>query len=241
MRFRVLLLAAALAPLPASASMTECTIEATPDHVVVRGPGGDVRLDVTGEDARVEPVSGEDIDQDDAIEIVVRTREPEGGYRYRVTRCGETPSPGPEFTARYPVVFERARHDRMIFAMKDTRFAVLPELADVATQERVLPTRRLALAGPKFQDWGGRRRADYDREIRDARERLTPARIRQFRAGTLGDDSERSFVAARVLQVALSYLNSGREAQAWKELDREWPADDVERVKAAILDASSRG
>jgi hypothetical protein len=45
----------------------------------------------------------------------------------------------------------------------------------------------------------------------------------------------------RVLEIVWDYLYSGREQEAWRELEDMWPASDFERIRAAILDASARG
>jgi hypothetical protein len=45
----------------------------------------------------------------------------------------------------------------------------------------------------------------------------------------------------RVLEIVWSYLYSGREQEAWRELQDMWPANDLDRIRAAILDARARG
>jgi hypothetical protein len=44
-----------------------------------------------------------------------------------------------------------------------------------------------------------------------------------------------------ILKVVLSYLYSGREQQAWRELNEMWPASDVQRIKNLILKTRGDG
>jgi hypothetical protein len=43
------------------------------------------------------------------------------------------------------------------------------------------------------------------------------------------------------LEIAWSYLYSGREQEAWKALEQMWPADDVGRIRGEIARARERG
>ena len=46
---------------------------------------------------------------------------------------------------------------------------------------------------------------------------------------------------AKILEIVWGYLYSGREQQAWRTLAEMWPAADVARIRAAILNARVRG
>jgi hypothetical protein len=48
-------------------------------------------------------------------------------------------------------------------------------------------------------------------------------------------------VKTKVLEIACSYLYSGREAEAWHALADMWPAFDVERIRSAISKARAHG
>jgi hypothetical protein len=48
-------------------------------------------------------------------------------------------------------------------------------------------------------------------------------------------------VKTKVLEIACSYLYSGREAEAWHALADMWPASDVERIRSAISKARAHG
>jgi VWFA-related protein len=45
----------------------------------------------------------------------------------------------------------------------------------------------------------------------------------------------------KVLEIVWSYLNSGRDQEAWGALDGMWPREDLGRIRAAILNAQAHG
>lgn len=48
-------------------------------------------------------------------------------------------------------------------------------------------------------------------------------------------------VKAQALEIVWAYLYSGREQQAWAALAQMWPASDVERIRAIIINARKNG
>jgi hypothetical protein len=48
-------------------------------------------------------------------------------------------------------------------------------------------------------------------------------------------------VKTKVLEIVWCYLYSGREEEAWHTLADMWPAEDVDRIRAAVLQARARG
>ncbi len=96
----------------------------------------------------------------------------------------------------------------------------------------------------EFQD-------EFDREISRIRKELDSAGLSDFKNsdGRLSPDVplpiERLHrlrgVKARVLEIAWSYLYSGREPEAWRALAEMWPADDVARIHVEIVNARARG
>jgi hypothetical protein len=94
----------------------------------------------------------------------------------------------------------------------------------------------------------------FDQQIADLRAQLDARELRDFKNsdGRLAATSASSFeglrdnnrlqgVKLKVLQIVWSYLYSGREQQAWHSLDDLWPPADVDRIRAAILQARDRG
>src|SRR5712692_2988759 len=91
----------------------------------------------------------------------------------------------------------------------------------------------------------------FDQKIDDERAKLDPQGLGDFKnsdgklalAGAAPDDRliRLRSVKAKVLEIAWSYLYSGREQEAWRSLAEMWPAADFDRIRAAVLNARSRG
>jgi len=91
----------------------------------------------------------------------------------------------------------------------------------------------------------------FDREIAGLRKELDSDGLRDFKSsdGKLSPNASFSAerlhhlrgVKAKILEIVCGYLYSGREQQAWSALTEMWPAADVARIHAAILNARARG
>ena len=91
----------------------------------------------------------------------------------------------------------------------------------------------------------------YDKLIAQVRAGLDPQGLVDFKESdgrpmtriTMPMDALRRLVKTKikVLEIVWCYLNSGREQDAWKALAETWPAEDVDRIRTAILDAQARG
>lgn len=75
----------------------------------------------------------------------------------------------------------------------------------------------------------------YDSEIALARAKIAEGDIQKFMVADF-DDAKKV-----VLEIVLAYLYSGRETEAWQNLDEMWPAADRERIKKLILHTKSLG
>jgi hypothetical protein len=75
----------------------------------------------------------------------------------------------------------------------------------------------------------------YDSEIAFARAKFAPGEMNKFQMGDFKD------AKGVLLEIMVSYLYSGREAQAWQILDETWPAADRERIKNLILKTKATG
>lgn len=75
----------------------------------------------------------------------------------------------------------------------------------------------------------------YDSEIALARAKIGNGDIAKFLAADFQD------AKAVVLEIALAYLYSGRETQAWQTLDEMWPAADRERIRKLIIKTRAQG
>ena len=83
-------------------------------------------------------------------------------------------------------------------------------------------------ASPQFVE-------QYDTEIAAARARIPQGDIGKFEMADFQD------AKPVVLEIVLSYLYSGREAEAWQTLDEMWPAGDRDRMKKLILKTRAGG
>jgi len=94
-------------------------------------------------------------------------------------------------------------------------------------------------------------RTVYDRQIAAVRAQIDPRDLAEFKAGdgrllTLShltiDQMHRELATkTRVLEIVWSYLYSDREQEAWNALASMWPPADINRIRAAILDARAHG
>jgi hypothetical protein len=103
---------------------------------------------------------------------------------------------------------------------------------------------RLLDASSEFQPY-------FDQKIAEERAKLNPQDLGDFKnsdgklASTSAAPPDRLFhlrrVKVKVLEIVWAYLYSGREQEAWRSLNGMWPAGDVDRIRAAILNARARG
>jgi hypothetical protein len=103
---------------------------------------------------------------------------------------------------------------------------------------------RLLDASSEFQPY-------FDQKIAEERAKLNPQDLGDFKnsdgrlASTVSFPADRLIhlrsVKVKVLEIVWSYLYSGREQEAWRSLGDMWPAPDVDRIRAAIVNARARG
>jgi hypothetical protein len=79
----------------------------------------------------------------------------------------------------------------------------------------------------------------FDQQIVKVRAELGAQELSAFKNSDGGDELQD--VKLKVLEIVWSYVYSGREQQAWQSLADMWPASDLDRIRAAILEARSRG
>jgi len=93
--------------------------------------------------------------------------------------------------------------------------------------------------------------AFYDAQITRLRSQFTADDLSRFKRsdGKLSVDIHQSAeelhrlirTKISILEIIWAYLYSGREQQAWSSLNELWPAEDVERIRAAISATHQRG
>jgi len=113
------------------------------------------------------------------------------------------------------------------------------------------PTIVLRFAHGELLDASSEFQSYFDRKIVGLRKELDSDGLRDFKSsdGKLSPNATFSAerlhrlrnVKAKILEIVWGYLYSGREQQAWRTLAEMWPAADVARIHAAILNAHVRG
>jgi hypothetical protein len=184
--------------------------------------------------------SGDDFDSDGTRNIAIRALGKERAFAYRIVSCAPEPTPVVAFENDFPARFERTSRGRIVIVVPDDGFRSMPDLPRTDATGAFAPDVRLMLEEGKLVDVGPEFEAHYDRTILELHD-LSPPTLRKFRDGRIEDDFERRAIGVRIIKIVGSYLNSGREKAAWKELERDWPPGDVERVKREITAARKRG
>lgn len=106
---------------------------------------------------------------------------------------------------------------------------------------------RLLNASAEFQPY-------FDQKIAELRAKLDPLDLAEFKRGD-GKTAPLAVVATgqppqpsrlrlaktRVLEIAWSYLYSGREEEGWRTLSEMWPAPDLNRIRTALQNARAHG
>lgn len=94
-------------------------------------------------------------------------------------------------------------------------------------------------------------RPSFDDEIVKLRAGIRPQDLEDFKgsdgklAATPATSAERlhrlRMAKIKVLEIVWAYLYSGRDQDAWRSLAEMWPSPDVDRIRAAIVNARTRG
>jgi hypothetical protein len=113
------------------------------------------------------------------------------------------------------------------------------------------PTIILRFSRGKLLDVSGEFVSYFDRKSAELGTELDKDDLRDFRSsdGRLSSESRLSAeqlhklrrVKGKILGIVWCYLYSGREQQAWDALGEMWPARDIGRIRAAILESRARG
>jgi hypothetical protein len=113
------------------------------------------------------------------------------------------------------------------------------------------PAMVLRLEHGRLLDASAEFQSDFDHSMARLRAGLDPESLQDFKAsdGVLaaahGQSPEqfhrRRQTKAKVLEIAWSYMYSGREEEAWRILDQLWPPSDVSRIRAALLAMRTHG
>jgi hypothetical protein len=110
------------------------------------------------------------------------------------------------------------------------------------------PTVVLRFEDKKLIDVSSEFRPHFDQQIALLRSQLNAPQLSDFRNsdGELSNDRSPTkdpllATKIKVLELVWCYLYSGREQDAWKALAAMWPPADLERIRAVVMNAQSRG
>lgn len=81
----------------------------------------------------------------------------------------------------------------------------------------------------------------YEKEIAEARAKLSPAMVEWFRKDAPDDAYSKEGTKYVVLTIVLDELYGGREQQAWKSLEELWPEKDLSRIRDKIRKTAAAG
>jgi len=189
----------------------------------------------------VDKVSGSDVNGDGKPDLVIDGYS--GGERccltYTVIVLSEPPRVVRKIESPSPLTFDKQSDGSVVIRGEDTSFDyfIVPHFA------AVIPQVVFKLQGDRLLDAGAQFQEQYDKQIAEARNQLTPADLEKFRQSNYQQKmfTDQIPTVHRVLTIVLSYLYSGREAQAWQTIEQLWPESDQERVKGLIQERRKRG
>jgi hypothetical protein len=223
--------------------LDECSVQISAAEGPCRATvmrAGAVVFDEAAASFVMEAASGKDIDSDEVDDVIFRTRGKERRFAYRIVGC-EPGKPVVSFENEYPARFEPTSRGRRIVVLPDDGFRGLPDIPASDLLGESVPEVWLMLEDGKLVNESRQFRAHFDRTIRETFAKLPGPTLRKFRAGTMENEDDRKTVAARIIKIVGSYLESGREEDGFKQLRRMWPEADHDRVKQAIVAAIANG
>jgi TonB family protein len=225
-------------------------VKSPPDSgcmAVVMGAGEKTAWSGTSSSMVVLPVTGQDINGDGAPELVLEAFS--GGAHCCWTYYILTLTPTPEVVelpAESGAKFEPARQGGFVIHTWDESFDYFDGL-DHVSSSTIIPDLFLRLDGSVFRDVSSDRWPTFQKKIDDARKRLNPGSVREFRDSTGHgfqlDKHGWELIAAKseILTIVLEYLYGGRPQQAWREFESMWPESDQNRMRQLIEDTRAKG
>jgi hypothetical protein len=188
----------------------------------------------------VDNASGGDVDNDRSPDLILVGYS--GGahccWTTWVASGGSRPRLLLAVSNQQPITFKKGNGGKTVLETRDGGF----DYFELSHAESFMPKLFLLLTDKGLRNVSAQYNREFDKEIRQARRALTPALAASFRATTdQGGRIKNSEAVRLVISIVVSYLYSGREAEAWKALGELWPRNDRDRIKAKILAARARG
>lgn len=189
----------------------------------------------------VDPISGTDVNGDGRPEIVLDGYS--GGlhccYTTYIISLDRKPQLLHAFSNAVPISFQKQPDGTILIRAADGVFGYFI----VPPAQAVVPTVLLQMKGGQLVDVSSQFPQLYDKQIEEARSKLTPEALATFRKANYHAKlfTDVYPTVHLVLAVVLNYVYSGREDKAWEALNEYWPPADVSRVKSLILERRNRG
>lgn len=184
--------------------------------------------------------TGQDVNADRAPDVVLEGYT--GGahccWKYWIFSFSPDPMLVGELDNDEPVSFGLASKGRIVLHTTEEAFNNFDGLCYACSPRVDL---YLTLQGDQFKDVT----PEFITEVNlDAmRKRLNSVPLDRFRQLSSTQDLavDLNETKAAVLNLVLGYLYSGREQEAWKVLEEDWPKSDAARIKQQILAARDKG
>lgn len=184
--------------------------------------------------------TGRDVNGDRAPDVVLEgfTGGAHCCWRYWIFSFSPGPTLVGELDNDEPVSFGLASRGRMVLHTYEEAFNNFDGLCYACSPRVDL---YFVLEGDQFKNVTSE--FITDPVLDGMRKRLEMVPLERFRQLSSTQDLAPDLRDAKtaVLTLALAYLYSGHEDQAWKTLQEDWPAADLARVKQQILAARSKG
>lgn len=223
-------------------------------HAAITSADGRVVFDATAPSARLDPISGRDVNGDGKPDVVLETRHAgeQCCFTYSIITPGASPALVREITTSVPLTFEDKIGDGKIeISGREKAFQDFDGLPLSLSPSPLLIFRlkgsTLYYVSPAYWD-------EYEREVAEVRAQLSQKRIDKFMGNEPGAKPHdkpkelspeevrmNSETKSMILQMVLAYLYGGKGQEAWKTLQETWPYADRDRVRQLILQTRARG
>ncbi len=218
---------------------------------------GKVLFEVTGAEALVNPISGNDVNGDGKPDVVIETHRTAGQccYTYSILTPGQNPPLVRQITTTPPLVFEdRDNNGKIEISTHDFAFIGIEGLAESDSPQPLVIFR---LRGSTLYNVSPAYWPEYQREINAAKNTISRNAEelligRNSTSGTsvgggkpreLSPSEEKELLDAKgaVLTMVVNYLYGGHGEEGWKTIREMWSDRDKDRIRQAILLSRSRG